>query len=409
MLTSDLVLARVYKKKVRPRYVSDRDPELLEMAGQLIEIFEAHRGRSRQALDAELAELLGTGTDFQLHRGLAKLLQDRCEFEADSRIDPERIRESVFRQSAELYQRAGPPQDDASPFSFDRADALERAAAELELAVEEVERGLYADLKTEQVLQEFKTCTPQWLLRRYSVALAQGVLLRATRLEIEIAGSTPARQRALFRKIKFFQLMHRVSRSKEGGWRVILDGPVSLFKASGKYGLQMASFLPTLLHFEDWSLEAEVQWGAKRRALRFELEAADGLRSHTRLTGQWQPEEWAGFAERFADLGSEWSVREGEGDLIDLGGRGVLVPDYVFEHRPSGLEVPMEIFGFWRKGAVDSRLELVRRHGPKRLVLALSSRLAAGREGLGEVPAEIYLFRSQPVPRKLLKVLATFL
>ncbi|MEO1086636.1 MAG: DUF790 family protein, partial [Acidobacteriota bacterium] len=259
MLTSDLVLARVYKKKVRPRFVSDRDPELLELAGGLIEAFAEHRGEPRHRLDTELGELLGTGTDFQLHRGLAKLLFDRCEFEAAAPVEPEQLRGQVFAEAAAAYRV---DTEDVQPFQFDRAAVLEAAAGRLEVNVEAIEQGLYADLKAEQVLGEFKRCTADWLLRRYNVALAQGVLFRATRLEIELAPAPPEKHRALFRKVKFFRLMHRVKRLPEGGWRLTLDGPVSVFKSSGKYGLQMASFLPTLqavfsARFEDgdWAVE----------------------------------------------------------------------------------------------------------------------------------------------------------
>lgn len=404
MLTSDLVLARVYRKQVRPRFVSDRDPELLELAGRLIETFESHHGQARHQLDAELEEVLGTGTDFQLHRGLAKLLHDRCDFEASSPVAPEQLRQCVFSMASQAYRGES---EDGQPFHFDRASVLASAATELELESDEIERGLYADLKAEQVLRDFTRCTPEWLLRRYNVALAQGVLFRATRLEIELAAAPPERHRALFRKIKFFQLMHRIERLPKGGWRLVLDGPVSLFKASGRYGLRMASFLPTLLHFDDWKLEARVEWGPRRRSLTFELDADSDLRSHTRLDGQWQPDEIRAFGDRFEELGSAWRI-DRDGELIDLGGEGVLVPDFVFEHRETGVRVVMEIFGFWNKGAVESRLALVRRHGPPRLILALSSLLASGSEELGELSAQLYVFRAQPVPRKVLKVLERF-
>ena len=336
---------------------------------------------------------------------MAKLLYDRCDFEASSPIEPEELRQRVFLAASQAYRAEATESGQA--FGFDRSAILATVAAELEIEGDQIERGLYADLKAEQVLQDFTRCTPEWLLRRYNVALAQGVLFRATRLEIELAAAPPERHRALFRKVKFFQLMHRVKRLPDGGWRLVLDGPVSLFKASGKYGLQMASFLPTLLHFDAWTMTARVEWGPKRRKLTFELDADSDLRSHTRLDGQWQPDEIRAFGERFEALDSPWRI-DRDGELIDLGGEGVLVPDYVFEHKETGVRVVLEIFGFWNKGAVDARLKLVRKHGPERLVLAISSLLAAGREALGEMPAELYVFRTQPVPRKVLKVLENF-
>ncbi len=79
MLTADLVAARVVKGEVRPRYVSPKDPAALDLAERVVALFAEHVGRTRDALDGALAALLGEGTDYLLHRGLAKLLFDRSD------------------------------------------------------------------------------------------------------------------------------------------------------------------------------------------------------------------------------------------------------------------------------------------------------------------------------------------
>lgn len=405
MLTSDLLSVRTYKGEIRPRYIDASHPESLALAERLIEIFAAHEGRPRHELDQELKDFLGTGTDFLLHRGLAKLLLDRSTFDTESPLEPEELRRAVFETAAAAWCRPHDP-DDPHPFRFDRDDVLTAAAAGLEVAPRELERGLYADLKDEQVLTAFKRCRPPWLLHRYNVALAQAVLFRAEELTVRIEGQTPLAYRELFRKVKFFQLLHRVTRLDDG-YEIVLDGPASIFKASTKYGLQMASFLPTLLHFEGWTLEAKLRWGKRRLRRDFHLSPAAGLRPHTRLLGQWQPEELRWFPDQFAKLESDWEA-SADAELVELGGQGVLVPDFVFRH-PRGTRVYMEVFGFWRKGAIVSRLKLLRRHGPKNLILALSKGLAADQEGLDEIPGEVYVFRSSPIARKVLKLLEGYL
>ncbi len=402
MLTADLVQARVVKKQVRPCYIDTADAGNLGLAEELIEIFRAHEGRPRHELDSELRELLGTGTEFLLHRALAKLLLDRSTFDTEAEMEPAELRREVFEAAAAAY---GKPHDESDPHAFhlDRAAVLGEVAERLCIESRQIERGLYADLKDEQVLKEWKPCKPEWLLERYNVALAQGVLYKAAELAIRIEGGGVRRHRELFRKIKFFQLMHRVEGDAESGYTIRLDGPLSVFKSSGRYGLQMASFLPTLLHFERWSLTARLLWGKKRRELGFRLSAADGLVPHTKLSGQWQPEELKWLPEQLDSLDAGWRAST-DAELIDLGGRGVLVPDYVFEHS-GGLKVYMEVFGFWNRGAVHSRLELLRRHGPENLILAISKQLATGSEGLDEVPGEVYVFRTAPIARKVLKLL----
>ena len=403
MLTSDLVLARTYRGEVRPRYVDRTDEDLLALADTLVATFEAHLGNPLAELDAELGELLGTGTAFLLHRGLAKLLRDRCVFETTAPQPPAELRRVLFEHSAAAY-RSAPL---GEPSKFDRQLVVEQAAAELGLPGEVLEDHLYADLKDQQRLVSFERCDPLWLLDRYNVALAQAVLLRAVHLRLVLTGDDPRRHRALFQKIKFFQLMHRLERGEKGSWTIVLDGPLSLFQSSQRYGLQMASFLPALLHLQDWQLEAEVRWGKKRLERSFKLSPKSDLRSHTKLTGQWQPDEVRWFPGRFAELSTDWQIST-EGDLVDLGGEGVLVPDFVFDH-PSGIRVVMEVLGYWRRGAVENRLKLLRRHGPKNLLLAISKQLAGGEEGLDELAGEVYVYRSSPLARQVLKQLAQFL
>jgi predicted nuclease of restriction endonuclease-like RecB superfamily len=260
----------VWKDEIRPDYIATDDAELLSLSETLIEAFERHVGKARHELETELKELLGTGTEFLLQRGLAKLLWDRCEFEPGTQIDPFALRQSLFARAAKSRLANG------GHLKLD--DIHQQIAEEFQLdQAAQVQRVLYADLKEEQHLQEFKKVKPDWLLKRYNVALAQAVLFRAVKLTIRVANQPMARYRVLFRRIKFFQLMYQVKGNAKEGYELELDGPVSLFKSCQKYGLQMANFLPTLLHCSEWSLTATVQWGKARLEKQFSLSHEQGL------------------------------------------------------------------------------------------------------------------------------------
>ena len=127
---------------------------------------------------------------------MAKLLEDRCEFEVVSGHPPERLREAVFRAAAEVRKGGSAPPDEqmiARPTSFDRNAILRRVADELGMTAEEVDHGLFADLKSEQRLIRFKDISAERLLQRYNVALAQAVLLRSTRVHVAVRHEPPAR------------------------------------------------------------------------------------------------------------------------------------------------------------------------------------------------------------------------
>ncbi len=393
MLTADLVRTRVRRGQLQPQWIDARAEENLSLAATIIEIVARHRGRPRRELEAELREFLGTGTSFLFHRGLAKLLQDRCTFETHAPIDPPLVREAVFRRAAEAYQ-------DLSTLQPRTEDIL--AAAADELGIEAPGDSLYADLKTEQILEEFKDCTPEWLLDRYNVALVQALLLRASGLDIEIEGETPARYREIFRRIKFFRLLHEIEPAAGNKFRIRLDGPLSLFKSSQRYGLQMAQFFPVLLHCESWRLTARLVWTKGRGETEFALDSSRKLHPISPIQGQWRPEEIDWFETQFAKLKTEWQLSL-DTELITLGGRGVLSPDFVFTH-PSGTRIVMEVMGFWRRGSLESRLRLLRDHGPKNFILAVSRDLHVDEEE-AELPGELYVFRTTPVARDVLKLL----
>src|SRR5262249_47512417 len=153
------------------------------------------------------------------------------------------------------------------------------------------------------------------------------VLLRSVLVTAEVQGEKPARYRQLFRELKFHRLLYRVEGSMADGYMFQIDGPLSLFSSTNKYGLQMALFLPTLLHCAHFRLDAELRWGPKREPRSFHLEAADGLVSHRADTGTYVPAELGAFVDRFRQVAPAWEISETT-EVVELGREGIWVPDY---------------------------------------------------------------------------------
>ena len=63
----------------------------------------------------------------------------------------------------------------------------------------------------------------------------------------------------------------------------------------------------------------------------------------------------------------------------------------------------MEIFGYWRKGGLARRLELLKKHGPPNVLLAVSEELHVDEELTAELPQEVYTFRTIPNAREVLE------
>jgi hypothetical protein len=403
MLTGKLVRVRYARDRIVPHYLSAADPAWLEAAERLLELFRGQDGRTRGELEDDQREAFGDDPGQLVHQGLAKLLEDRCEFEVVSGHPPEELRAAVFRAAAR-QRVAAPPEGEAalSAAPFDRAAVVATVAGDLGLTAEAVEGGLFADLKSEQRLVRFKDLSARHLLERYNVALAQAVLLRATRVHVTIRREPPQRYRQLLRQVKFHRLVCEVEQVGPDSHRLHLDGPLSLFSATQKYGLQLALFLPAVLLCRDFELKAELRWGPQRKPKTFLLTPGDGLVSHYADTGMFVPPELRLFVEAFRKRITDWELVE-ETEVFPLGG-GFWVPDFRLVHKASGQIVLLEVLGFWRRSSAEQHLQRLRQNVREPFLLAVSDQLHIEETELEGLPAGIHRFRNMPLPDEIARL-----
>lgn len=387
MLTGKMVRVRYARDRIVPYYLDTRDEGVQLVAEQLLEMFRAMERRTRGELEETIEEAFGDEASL-LHQGLAKLLEDRCEFEVVSGQPPDAVRAQVFRDAT--AQRQG----DTAVTSFDRQAVLEQSAALLGISTDEVERSLFADLKSEQKLIAFKDISVEHLLDRYNVALAQAVLLRAIRVTVSILGEPPQRYRQLLRQVKFRRLLCEVERTGPDAYALHLDGPLSLFSSTNKYGLQLALFLPAVLLCKNYEVRAELRWGAQKKPKQFLLTPKDKLVSHAPDHGMWVPVELGMFVESFRKRVSGWEIAE-ESEVFPLG-NSFWVPDFRLTHKATGQVVQLEVLGFWRKSSALKHLQFLQRHVKEPYLLAVSDDLHVD-EALDELPAGIVRFRHMPL------------
>ncbi|HEY7330230.1 MAG TPA: DUF790 family protein [Gemmataceae bacterium] len=402
MLTGKMVAVRYARDRIMPRYIDVSDPGWLEVAERLLTLFRGQEGRTRGELEEDQLELFGEGPSQIVHQGLAKLLEDRCEFEVVSGHPPEEIRATVFRMAA-LHRLAPADPNEVIEKRFDRQAVLDEAARELSLMPQTLEQGLFADLKSEQRLVHFKDISTEHLLQRYNVALAQAVLYRCTRLHVTIRNEPPQRYRQLLRRIKFHRLICEMERVGDNTWRLHVDGPLSLFSATQKYGLQLALFFPAVLLCRDFEVRAELSWGPQRKPKVFEATSKDGLVSHYADTGTYVPPELELFVELFRKRVTDWEIVE-ETDVFSLGSAGFWVPDFRLVHKATGRRVLFEVLGFWRRSSAEQHLARLRQHVTEPFLLAVSDQLHIEESALEGLAAEIHRFRNMPLPDEVTRL-----
>lgn len=364
-----------------------------ELAGGLIAVTDDGIGHSRDELVEAWRELTQSVRERRLADALCKLVEDACEFSAQSAVDAPELRRALFGLAAERRRTV----DGA----FDRVGLVAEVAPRFGLEAAAFEQALYSDLRGAHPLLAFHRMTPVELVERYEGAQRQAVLLRAVRLQARVWCSSPGSYRALFNKFKFRRLLHRITRQDDGSYRIDIDGPFSLFESVTKYGLNLALCLPALEACDALDLQASIRWGKQRQALGFtlshRLSRSDGESSPP------LPDEVRDLVESVERLDLGWRALPCS-EILDLPGVGVCVPDLVFEHPERSVRVHVEVLGYWSREAVWRRVELVERGLGARILFAVSSRLRVSEDVLppGE-PAALYVYKGTMSARSVLR------
>jgi hypothetical protein len=268
---------------------------------------------------------------------------------------------------------------------------LDEAAQARGMTREALEEALYADLPTAHLLRAAHLPSPDGLLAQYQLSCQQAVLLRAVRVRAGVYSTHPGAYRQLFRKLKFHRLLYSVAALEKGrGYALDLDGPMSLFEQTTKYGLGLALALPSIMECDAWEIDAELRWGKDRRPLRYHLRGAAAMAPG--LVSPAPPDEIQNLLAALREHQSPWEVSPAEA-ILGLPGVGVCVPDLEFVHRPSGQRVYLEVLGFWSRAAVWKRIELAEAGLPFPIVFALSKHLRVSEEALpATLPAALYVY-----------------
>jgi len=388
VLTADLVGARRRGDELRLIPVdAGRRAHIETLAAAFSAIARTHIGATRAELDDAFEEATAgadaPGADRRLIAAVQKLVYDGCSFQEPDAEAAAALRQDVFRRAAAARRAA------SATAPFDRAALLETAARERGTTAAEIEAGLYGDRPARQRMLAFAGRPAGALAYGFALAEAQAVLLRATGVTAHVRARDAATYRQLFRTLKFQRLLATITATEDGGYRIVLDGPLSLFQGGTRYGLQLGLALPAIAACDSWSIEADVRWGSDRRPLRFRT---GGGALAIESDAPPLPDELAAFVAAFEKLDSGWRI-DREPAVLDLPGAGVCVPDLAFVRARDGARVHFELLGFWSREAVWRRVELVRAGLPHRILFAVSKGLRVGEAVLDETPtAALYVF-----------------
>ena len=386
MLRGEHVMARLVRGRLVPHRLSPEDERAQEVAEDLVTLYAGHVGKPRARLEVELSlleEELGPRLDarrgFKILRALAKLLEEKATWASPTETDPYTMRTRLFELAAALPE---PPSATGTLLeSSTREDLLSQVSRES--GVEDPATVMYADRQGAQLLAEFEPPSPEALIMRYNVAQIQGVLYSAQDLTVNLGAEADAR--LVFHYVKLLGLIYNLEPTS-CGYRLRLDGPLSLFGSTRKYGLRLAKLIPGLLLTEPWQLHASVSWKGRDAILELDSEAP-GLASHYKGpadAGEGDVREAFTKAWNRAKEKDGWKLELGAGVLPIPQLKTALVPDFTFQHAKTGEKVHLEILGFWSERHLVERVALLREATQRgyRVLIAAPESLGASPETL---------------------------
>ncbi|WP_299291510.1 DUF790 family protein [Nitrosopumilus sp.] len=370
MLPSELLRTRTNRGKITPLFCTSDfgNGTDYELANKLVTFFtNAQKSKQAKGDLLEKIKLLESEYDYKLVRGFFTLLERRSIFtqlnSVSTNATPMLIRQKLFEQSS----KQGLALSDSR-----RQEIIQYVATQLHISSDDVQSIMWRDKDENLVLSQFDAINPKDLIFWYNLSLFQTLLFKCTKLEFYVKGGLYWKQ--VLRNVKRYGLMYNLEYDSEDNdsIRCVLDGPLSLFKMTDRYGVSMAKLLPSILSTPFWKIGGSItkKTDDGQRFYAFELSSestAKYLRSIIENPSQnsqnaefddsvYDSSTEAIFAKKFCQHFDQndkdgWKISREPDPLIADG--KAMIPDFLFERY--GRKMYFEIVGFWTKEYLERK------------------------------------------------------
>lgn len=299
---------------------------------------------------AEFERRLALRPDDPRARGLTALVR-HCLFLLLRRRSPRPQLPSRLRQEAFFAAAKG----------HSREDVLQRCADLADVPAHAVEAQWFADLPRHRPVSWPHELEPAAFALAVNRALAQGLLLFATRATLHVHGAS----RAVLRTASLHGAGLEVDAVENGSIRWRFDAPPS--PSAGRRRRALAALLPVLPWARSYSLAAELLLPCGPVCLRLDQSAPLAKGTEPRW---FDSELERAFATAFALRTPHWDLlREPEPCLV---GNALVFPDFEVQRRRDGERWLLELAGLRDESARASKVAAL--HALPRLVLCLPRR-----------------------------------
>lgn len=378
MLSSELLRTKISGGKITPLFCSTDfgNGTDYELVNKLIVLFtNVQKNKQCKGDLLQQIKLLESEYDYKLVRGFFALLERRSVFgqlNSSSIATPMFIRQKLFEESSKQGLALSIPQ---------RKDIIQQIATQMHISSDDVENIMWGDKDENLVLTQFDVINIKDLILWYNFSLFQTLLFKCTRLEFYVKGGIYWKQ--VLRNVKRYGLMYNLEYYSDGNSdnndsiKCVLEGPLSLFKMTDRYGTSMAKLLPSIVGTPTWKINGSIvkKYDDGQKIYSFELSnenTQEFLRSTIDVTSQndgnnagdnayddnyvYDSSTETAFAKRFHQHFDQndkfaWKLSR-EPDPLIADGKAI-IPDFLFER--FGRKVYFEIVGFWTKEYLERK------------------------------------------------------
>ena len=374
MLSSELLRIKINRGRMTPLFCTadfDNGGADYELADKLIVFFtNAQKDRQCKGDLLQKMESLESEYDYKLVRGFFTLLERRSVFVQldanSSNATPMLIRQKLFEESSRQGWALSGSQ---------RQGIIQDVARQMHVSSEEIETIMWGDKDENLVLAQFDVITAKNLILWYNLSLFQTLLFKCTKLEFHVKGGLHWKQ--VLRNVKKYGLMYSLeyhtknnpegSRGEENSVKCVLEGPLSLFKMTDRYGTSIAKLLPSIVGTPAWKISGSIVRRTEdgQKIYSFELSSESTREFLGSITDSpfqnddsyvYDSSTEAAFARRFNQHFDQndrfgWKISREPDPLIADG--KAMIPDFLFER--FGHKVYFEIVGFWTKDYLERK------------------------------------------------------
>jgi uncharacterized protein len=370
MLPIQLLRVKTRKGTILPLFCMDNEEHLL-LAKELISQFNesVEKNEKKKFLEKRITTIESQWDDYKLVRGLSTLLERRCQFSVSKNdsdysntIDPMAIRKALFEESSRMQ---------LAVTESDRNKVLDRIASEMDLSPAYIDEVMWNDLEENMILVGFGSIKQAELLGIYNLSILQTLLFNCTKLDFSVGGGINWKR--VLRDIKRLGLMYNLQQSERSeaassktdgsGLLCSLDGPISLFKLTDRYGTSIAKLLPSIMRSERWSIDAWIvrKTMSGKKIYEFKMAFSE---APTLLLLPFTDKDLAAplfdssveekFANKFEQSANGWKLIREPDPLIVSNGRA-FIPDFMFQKYDK--KIYLEIVGFWTKDYLQRKIQ----------------------------------------------------